>query len=304
MEDENGCGCGRDISLDGCIEHLGNDESQGQVLGRYVVRGAPCLKHFGECSAIAVYGFDPTPDNLAAFFGKLVEHFRHLGFPPDSIGVLGPRYGNRPGPFAVGEASLIRRRFQNVKALEFSALEPEARVPVNDYLLTAAYSAKYSYALFAARSSIVPWVGEVLFSIMQDIISCLNPEYGIGYTRAHQFGPAMYAMGINQGLKVFSGPEYEEACEASDWATAMKQQVYNRGLLRDVYPWNFLSSTQLARSIGDQTLEQWIRDQASRGRLSPMEGKLTFWEVASNELTAIRKTLKTSGVIYDWRRQS
>ena len=40
---------------------------------------------------------------------------------------------------------------------------------------------------------------------------------------------------------------------------AMKKELYREGIIREVYPYNFLNNVNLAQRIDDRTLEEWIR---------------------------------------------
>src|SRR5262249_36950910 len=161
---------------------------------------------------------------------------------------------------------------------------------IDDYLLMASWSAKYLYACIVSRSSIVPLSRSAMLPFVQDIVGILKPAYGIGYKRDHRLGPAMYAVGICQGLGPggygvgLSEAEREEADSISNWGDGMASRIWQQGLLRDVYPWNFLTGHQLAKLVDSVPLEQWIRLDARRGTLDPLSDDVFLWEVKEHDL--------------------
>src|SRR5437763_168555 len=82
------------------------------------------------------------------------------------------------------------------------------------------------------------------------VVRYVIPEYGIGYARPAPLGPTWYAIGICQGFPIsLTKAEYEQKLTISRWANAMRARVWQRGVLRDVYPWNFLTQPQLSASV-------------------------------------------------------
>ena len=109
----------------------------------------------------------------------------------------------------------------------------------------------------------------------------------------------MYATGISQGLG-HTGDEYLEALDISFWVDAKNLQIWRQGLLRDIYPWNFVTPAHLERTIDGVTLEQWIGQKPDRGQLSVVESGVVLWKVPDVNLPEIRLALQRSGAIFDW----
>jgi hypothetical protein len=84
----------------------------------------------------------------------------------------------------------------------------------------------------------------------------------------------------------------------------MVKQVFREGLLRDVYPWNFLTLPQLTRQVRGIALEQWIQRDARRGKLGLLCDGVSLWEVAEANIPEIRQELRQAHVIFDWRKYS
>jgi hypothetical protein len=259
-----------------------------------------------ECSVVAFYGIDTGAKAVATFYRTAVEWFKSFGCPPDKAGIRGPGHGGKLGSFSRADAKLRKAGFDGLKSIEVICSTPHA-ITGNDYLLTADWSVEYSYALVAARSSLATLSGGSMLPLARTLAPDLKPEYGIGYARPHRLGPAMYAVGICQGF----GPggfgvdlneaEREEADSISRWGDGLAGRVWRQGVLRDVYPWNFLTGPHLAKQVGGVPLEQWIRQDARRGSLSLLCDGVSLWEVAGANIPEVRRVLRQAGIVFDWK---
>ena len=108
----------------------------------------------------------------------------------------------------------------------------------------------------------------------------------------------LYAMNVSSGRI----PECD-ALRISRWGAGMAYEVYNRGQLRDVYPWNFLTSLQLNATIGGIRLREWIGELKLRGTLTELTREVTLWEVGAEQIPLIRVALDELGVIFDYERE-
>ena len=127
----------------------------------------------------------------------------------------------------------------------------------------------------------------------------LKPEYGIGYIRESNLGPTLYAVGLVEGL----GLEDEDDLESiniSFWTEARELHIWRQGILRDVYPWNFLTAPQLSRPVNGVPLEEWIVSKPGRGKLSCVSEGTALWEVDVAELPEVRRALWHAGNLYNW----
>jgi hypothetical protein len=260
-----------------------------------------------ECTAVALYGIEATDNSVAAYYNHILQWFHSLGHSPDRMSIHGPGHSGRWVGFRRAQSNLETHGFGGITDLHMNALTPGARIPANDYLLSASYSAKYSYACIVCRTSIATLSPTAICPFLWEIIKDVVPKYGIGYTRAHRLGPLMYAVGICQGLGQdgygvgLRGAEREEADRISRWGDGMAAQVWERGILRDVYPWNFLTRIQLESSINAISLERWIQLDPRRGRLSKAGEIVALWEVDEANIADVRQLLSHSGIIFEGR---
>lgn len=262
-----------------------------------------------QCSVVSLYGIASTKESLANFYHRIVQWFQEVGHSVDKLSVHGPGHSGRPVSFASADSKLRKLGFEGITDLDVFSLIPDARIPINDYLLTATWSATESYVYIVSRSSIASLSDSVMLPLARKIIQDVKPAYGIGYTRNHRLGPAMYAVGIAQGLGLdgygvgLTPAEQEEANSICRWGDGIAERIWEKGVLRDVYPWNFLNQFHLAKQIGDTSLEQWIQRDEQRGNLSSFQDGITFWNVPESSLPLLRQILFRAGVIFDWKKQ-
>jgi len=254
-----------------------------------------------ECSALAFYGIKADLSLIGGFLDTIdtwfVEHGRSL----THLAARGPGFSGKTGP---ADATIRRLRGADLTQLSsltlISAL-PDAIIPMNDYAMFADCLKPYSQLSVAARSGIEPFGSHSFRSLAARLVDVARPAYGIGFRRGHRLGPASYAAGLVQGLEPIGWQDIE-ALNISFWNDARRERVWEQGIIRDVYPWNFLSASQLARSVGPLTLEDWIAQDSERGHLTPLSQGITLWELDHGALTPIRRELWREDVIFNWAK--
>ena len=256
-----------------------------------------------DCVAIAFYGVTADPTSLASFYSHLIEWFDSVECPPDRIAVEGVGFSGNPVGFARTHSRLSKGDFSQVKAIETYSMLQNGRKPLVDWWATASISFDYKPAfVLEARSSVTTLEDDRLMRLIDNCVSILNPVYGIGYHRDHDKGPGFYAIGLNYvTMDNLTGDDPKEVEAVSKWGyVGMTNEVYREGLLRDVYPYNYLTKPHLEKSVGKQSLQQWIDADESRGSLSKIGEHMTLWRIASAQIEAVRGELSQYGVIFDW----
>jgi hypothetical protein len=196
-------------------------------------------------------------------------------------------------------AKLKKTHFADVECLEIHSRPPKQTPRVVDGGMSVDFSLRDSYWVFSAGSSML--ATDQLLDIAHTSIRYLKPPYGIGYQRDQKHGPVFYALGINFSYgptDEFSGPEYDAAVRVSHWTDAMDERVYMQGILRDIYPYNFLTEPQLTRNVGVKPLNDWISTDSSRGELSHFEGDVWLWSVPDEQIPTLRDELRQHGMIF------
>jgi hypothetical protein len=256
---------------------------------------------FEMCSTLALYGAKPTEAAIIGFYHTIVNWFTELGHPPDKLAIEGTGYSGKPATFKRMNAKLNKNGFAQVESVTFFSMLPEGEIPMSDYWSTAWYvrNHRYTYAVVVVRSSLANLENKSMLPIAQMLIQQIEPDYGIGYTMEHRLQPDAYAIGLSPGDE---NGNYEEQVNISRWGDiGMQEHVYRRGIIRNVYAWNFLTAVQLTATVGEMSLEEWIKQDSKRGYLSLLSNGVTLWQVNKEEITNIRAELKQAGRIFNWR---
>jgi len=235
-----------------------------------------------ECAAVVFYGIDQSAKAAEGFYSTMIKVLNGLDIPPDKLAITGPGHSGKLLSFARGNAKLQKTGFRGVTDLEVvSSLEDAQRV--RDYFVTSEWSADYSYSLIVARSSLATLSNSSMLPIARILAIEVKPEYGIGYKVHRDSGPEWYAVGIGYSSSVevaaskVSGQAYEDSLARCRWGDAMKERVWLKGILRDVYPWNFLTKPQLSKKIGGVSLQKWINQDPRRGALTALCDGVDLW---------------------------
>src|SRR5262245_12618661 len=204
-----------------------------------------------NCTVLALYGIDTSAELAGRFYHSALSWFRVNGHWPNRIGVRGPGFSGKEVDFSKVNNRLQRRGFKDVANIILVTMFPGGQIPVRDWLLTVDWSANERSAVIAAESPIVPFRSEGFRRYAEEVVRLLRPEYGIAYQMPHFLAPDMYAFGIGQQLgTILTGEAYEEARNRSRWLDmGMVQSVWRAGVIRDVYPWNFLTAPQLDAKV-------------------------------------------------------
>ncbi|MBS0261732.1 MAG: hypothetical protein JSS02_07210 [Planctomycetes bacterium] len=256
-----------------------------------------------NCLAIAFYGIDTSPKTAEAFFRVAVELIGQLRYDPHELGVTGKGFSGKIGQYDRIASKLHKSGFAAVNAFDLRSNNSNTTPLGPERMVEASFSAGYDYGGYAIIS--IPadkLTKDITFAVSEKIAQAVRPSYGIGYVRDSKLGPVWYAIGICQG-PARTGAAYQEGLDITHWCfDGREREVYRKGLLRDVYPWNFLTVPQLTRFVDGIPLEQWIRRSRMRGTLRQLTDEVTLWEVEETAIPKARKTLHEAGVIFDWRK--
>jgi hypothetical protein len=256
-----------------------------------------------EYSAFAFYGMAGGEQPVTYCFETMNQWFTELGHPPDKLSVHGSGHSGKIISFTRGMANLRRTGFSQVFSFFIYSMIPDGKTERNEDLLSASFyfEPEDSWSVVCAHPSLASLTHDSMFPVAKALLQQVSPQYGIGYKRIHRRGPELYAIGIGMNSPS-SGSGYEESLLDSRWCdTGMPKCVYREGILRNVFPWNFLNRKQLNMNVGDKSLEQWISQKAKRGSLVSVSESLSFWEVEDSEIPAIRQELWDAGLIFNWR---
>lgn len=249
-------------------------------------------------SVIAFYGLQVTPTRLESFYESLTKWFAATGGPPNKAAIEGDGFNGRTGTYSRMHQKLKKRGFEAVTDLSLYRLPAGCGNLLRDYLASADI-VNDRYCIISSAAGDAPIPGEKILTVAKSVLTCLAPSYGIGYRRERSCGATIYAIGLCQGLGY--GPEVrEEGDRISAWGhTAMPDRVWEKGLLRDVFPWNFFTAPQLAAQIDGVPLRQWIEQDPRRGTVAELVPDTMLWEVPDDRIPEVRDALDEAGLIFD-----
>lgn len=256
-----------------------------------------------ESHVLAFYGIQESLRCLKPVYEAVLNWLQTHDCPPNRLGVHGKGFSGKLVSFRRTDSRLQKLGFRDIEGISIASAPPEYDSQAIDGRMSADMSIRNEYTILAMDASIGDI--EAMWDIARVVVARLGPCYGIGYTLERRKGPVFYALGLNynrSGDKIVTcGPEYEEEVRISSWTDGMDQRVYREGLLRDVYPWNFLTTPHLTRRVADVSLRTWIEKDSKRGRLSPFEGETSLWSVDEAAIPVLRSELRNAGVIFDAR---
>ena len=253
-----------------------------------------------DCSALAFYGFRPGARAVEGFYRTMVGWFGQLGHPPDKAGVTAPGFGSKLGSFERFNTKLEKTGFGKVGGVNLIATTPGAKDWGSDYYLTASYDDELLVATIVARSSLATLSAASLLPVAREVAEFLKPVYGIGFTRACELDPEGYSIGMVVDRDEPTDEELDEEARIAAWSeTLFEDKVYRKGILRDLYPWNFLTKPHLAKMVNGVPLDEWIRQGTRRGTVGEFTAGMSFWEVARKDIPEIRQTLRAAGLILE-----
>lgn len=136
-------------------------------------------------------------------------------------------------------------------------------------------------------------VGESLARFVAD-----EAEFCYGYALSapysldlETYGPGLASSGV---LSPALEDPYAWQKELMRTLPAREARPHQQGLLRFVYPQNFLSEAQLRIPVDGADLEAWIR-AGGRGRLVPLSPHLWSWHLDDSEIEQVRLELGQKG---------
>lgn len=252
-----------------------------------------------NCAVVAFYGIQFNSAALKNWYEDIVMWFGERGRPVERMAVGGEGFSGKVGSFSRNNSKLIKNGFCDIYHLSLYSLEPGGEIPLWHWVITSDVDEYNSYCLAGVRTSISDLIDGPMEKIAFRMADVFKPRYGIGFRRPLREGPSAYVIGLPQGLAV-EGKERQIGERIQKWyKVGILDRIYEKGILRDVYPWNFLSPVHLSKSIERTSLEKWILSSSRRGSLSIFNSDLKLWTLADDEIVELRPKLQRAGLLFD-----
>ncbi|MFO0967235.1 MAG: hypothetical protein U0793_16855 [Gemmataceae bacterium] len=247
-------------------------------------------------SVLAFYGCrEVAPGAIGEILDLAIKWMAQVGCAPD---LLGTNLNRGLIRFKAGEKK-ARDRSSDVDSFQLISLASGVRNRLEGTRCNICFqrrtAQKRSYLIVDYLSELASIGSTQLLEIAQEACATLKPSYGIGFHRSFDLGPVAYGLAVEEG-----DAGEEEGLRISHWGEALRYELFAYGLIRDVYPWNFLTLAQLSRKLGKQTFHEWICNDTARGSLSALTPDLHLWAVAERHIPSVRRALFEGEVIFDY----
>ena len=259
---------------------------------------------------VAFHGIELTGAHLKfAYESLLVWQTKTAGAEPTHGVIYGRGSTERIITFKVLKARLLKSDVKHLTGFDLFTLAPDRESPMWQHSVQAHVSNNYRRIVLSASSSLTSLglEGELL-DVTRTLLALAAPRYGYVFfrdksIRGHAGGTALcYGMGIPTVSLEHALEKSDETPFLQEWRLHVeKLRLYDKGILRDLYRWNFLNEAQLRRKVERKQLRNWIAADPSRGELQEIEGPLQLWMLTDEQIANVRPVLWDAGVLFNWR---
>jgi hypothetical protein len=126
--------------------------------------------------------------------------------------------------------------------------------------------------------------------------------YGYAFKAPYSLNLETYGPGLASSGVLAVGQEDPYAWQTSLCSTLSQgTRPHQRGMLRFVYPLNFLGPELLDSRVHEESLASWIAANPSRGILSKIGRNLWEWSISEEEISEIRQQLGMLGKLIAYK---
>lgn len=254
------------------------------------------IKRGPLANALVLHDFQKDPVDLRGWFYYIEDWFKKGGLVPSRIS---GRAGKTVG-FEREKKRLEKEDFKSIRdGVWIGALPPKVGTEMFDFIFAAhlyRHPRGTATMVLCWDSQLINFKRDYMETLIKGFYSYLEPSYGYGYQREFKFGPSFYPFGVLVGIDSFS----EEANQITKWGNEYNYSDgnYKTGMLRDIYPINFLSKTHLSQKVGGTTLQNWIESTPQHGELqSLIEEQFWSWWVHEGKIPVVREELRPTGLL-------
>ncbi|MDB5389223.1 MAG: hypothetical protein JWM11_4869 [Planctomycetaceae bacterium] len=250
---------------------------------------------------LAFYGVCHDSHSVQDFYLQTLEFFTKCLYTPDYLAVHGNGHTSKLGSFKRIDARLRKTGFGGVEGFEIVTALPNPKTRGRDFVAKCMCHTRDNGYLAIAVPGTTREISQLL-EFSTSIISNLKPEYGIGYLRDLKYGPTGFAIGLGGAFPdAVTAGRRDGTHNITAWSSyGMKHALYRKGILRDIYEWNYLSPSQLQNKVGTLTLEKWITHDSSRGMLRKL-GPGAIWDLPETAIVGVRSSLTEAKLISDYQ---
>jgi hypothetical protein len=264
------------------------------------------FKHMDE---IAVYWIGNAcewrPETVQRAYELVVRSWTDAGREPNQIGAHAPGVGRNYGAFKQKRRFIEQAGFENIRSLSIARLPDGCRHVSAESELDTFIGPDLSLLSAGCVPSLVGVVANVVRDCAEKLIVLTNCPYAYMLRREKLYAPGNYALGMDVHVD-HDWRDWDLSQNIQNWSPEMAKltPLLSAGILRNIYPENYLSTPHLDARLGTSstTLKQWIEaDPAGRGTLDSFSDILTQWTPPIQKIPQIREELYRAGRVFYWR---
>lgn len=248
-----------------------------------------------QMATFGYYGLDTRPDALAEFYSSMIEWMQNRSLTPTLLGTSdSPRYKKfRP-------ASIKKMQDRICRITHLSLVSLPADVD-NEFLGENCYASlspkdmNRGYTVFSMKERLLPLSSPDFRDLMVRLAKLVRPSYGFAFRREFRYGPTYFAMAMRYG----EATERDRVILRNHNANLQYGYYKSKGVLTSLFPYNMLTDAQLLRTVGNMTLEEWIRSSPEHGELSPLTDSMKLWQLSDEQIERLIPVLQKAGRIID-----
>lgn len=256
----------------------------------------------GNC--IALHGQSGSPYHMLDFYDWALVWFKSMGYRPNYMG-----YG-RPGhfrgkllPFTENKRTLVAQ--ENLTGVELRVSRPGKGGIETGFRLTAMLETQANVLVLCFDDGLGKFDETYLKQLVSEMCDFYKFSYGYCFQRPLKLGPVLYAFGISTGIDGYGPVQSDRKRPTAKWFNAgsffEKSNESKADYLRDIYPFNILSSVHLQRNVEGGSLKDWVQLDSCRGRFEQMNETLWWWAVDPKEIDGVRKALADQQLLVAYR---
>lgn len=254
---------------------------------------------------VCLYGIALDKADIIPLMDEANEFLRAIEQDPTHFSVRAPGFGKKPLQYRRALKRLHRAAPEELVSVGLYALTEDWNT-LWDWIASSRVFTQQSYFHLGISLGTAADAEQRVMHFVGRWMERMRPAYGIGFYRSLDLGPLFYGIGLSATSSLTcTDAEEAETRTVNRWAEGMRQAVYDRGILRDVYSYSLLTSRHLEREAVDGVcLSDWIQSEPWRGRLSAFENGYTLWTVAREHLATVREHLAAAGALYVFPREN
>lgn len=250
----------------------------------------------------AFHDFKHNLIDFKGWFYCIEEWFRQENIKPTKIDYTGKNgvKGRSTIKFENGKKQLESCNFEGIDGIWVSATLPHVGIEMIDFMFAAHLDCSSTRGTFMLcwDDQVTKFERGYLENLAKSSYLYLQPAYGYSYQREFQYNPSFYPFGMTGGNSI----SREEEVQITKWQVEYSGNGnYKTGMLRDIYPINFLSANHMRIEIEGQKLLDWIQSNSSHGDLEQLLPDLWSWWIPKEDIEIVKQPFISSGLLIAYR---